>query len=271
MAVDVVQNFLNYVLCHDVCPEYATNIREAKAVCDQAIDQISRIYGIWSDAPGDFGVAGQTLYCYDYEDASATNYYDGAVVTMDPRRAKIVFMAYVASMDEESFTAFNKARISNTVEVVDTVEQSFEILELQEPSEDLIRLYRGVKDPATGVPGTIDPCGVAVLKPITIQDGWDVSPSPRLSPGTETPDNIVLNCSVMRHLLVGMKVRLVVCTLNTGIKFIKEFKEVYPSYYVFLPQELMLTYKEPVSNERPAPSADDLDAEEAQQNKMEKE
>lgn len=271
MAVDLVQNFLNYVLHHDVCPEYASNIHEARAVCDQALDQISRIYGVWKDIPGDFNVAAQTLYCPSDEDAFTAYSWGGASETMDRKRAIIVFMATIATMDYDVFDAVNTARASNAIEVVDTVDGAFEIVELRDPSQEILHQYRGVKDPTSGVPGTIDPCGVVVLKPTTIQDGWDTGHGPAVGPSTSAQENIILNCSVMRHLIAGMKVKLVVCTLNIGIKFIKEFKEVYPSYYTFLPQELMLGYKEPVPNTRPAPSADDLDAEDEEQSRMDKE
>lgn len=270
MAADLVQNFLNYVLHHDVCPEYADNIHQAKAVCDQALDQIPRIFGIWQAIPGDFSIAAQTLYCRKEGEEASPYYLGGANKRMDHKRATVVFMATVATMDSDSVEAVCAASASNAIQVVDTAEGAFEILELRDPSEEVLQLYRGVKDPASGAPGTIEPCGLIVLKPITIQDGWDTGLCTDPVCGDGAQESLIINCSIMRYLMVGMKVKLVVCTLNIGIKFIKELKEVCPSYYTFLPQELMLNYREPVPNERPAPGMDDLEAEDEQLAQMAK-
>ena len=259
LAIGVVRNFLNYILHHDVCPEYADDVDSARAVCDQALDQIPSINAAWADAPGDFNVAARTLYCPDTERDS---FYHGHE-PMPQRRATIIFMATVATMDQDTVDAVVAANKTNAIKLVDTAEQAFEIVALHEPDEVATRNYLGVKDPTAGALGTIDPCGVVVLKPTFIQNGWDRG-SPEYVASTLTWERLVLNQQVMRHLVVGMKLRLVVCTLNMGIKFIKEIIEICPSYYTFLPQELMLAYKEPIPSTRPARSADDPDVEDAE-------
>lgn len=270
-TVDLVQNFLNYVLHHDVCPEYSADIRQAKGICDQALDQIPRIFGIWRDVPGDFSTAAQTLFCHGEEMEFTVYYSGGAKESMDRKRAVVVVMATLATMDDVSFDLVRKTWAANAIQVVEEVEQAFEIVELRQPSDEVVRLYLGVKDPASGVPGSIEPCGHVVLKPTTIQDGWDTGLFTSLAPGIGDQETLVLERSIMRYLIAGMKLKLVVCTLNIGVKFIKEFKEIHPSYYTFLPQELMLNYKEPIPSLRPAPSVEDPDVEDAQMDQAEKE
>ncbi|KAL1845210.1 hypothetical protein VTK73DRAFT_868 [Phialemonium thermophilum] len=261
VAVSVVQNFLNYVLYHDVCPEYAADIMRAKRVCDQARDQIPRLFALWDDLPGDFHAAARALYGTDDRDegASGSRRYEA----MESRRARIVFWASIATMDKDVIDNVRAAKHSGGVRVVETVEQTFEIEEFRDPSDETLQKYYGVKDPASGAPGTMDPCGTVVLQTTTIQEGWD-RPSADGERQGAVQEELLLNQKVRRHLVVGMKLKLVLCTLNVGVKFIREVKDIYPSYYTFLPQELMLHYKEPVPNDRPAPSAEDLDAQDAE-------
>lgn len=41
--VGIIRNFLNYLLYHDVCPEYKDQIYAARALCDRASTEIVRI------------------------------------------------------------------------------------------------------------------------------------------------------------------------------------------------------------------------------------
>jgi hypothetical protein len=50
--------------------------------------------------------------------------------------------------------------------------------------------------------------------------------------------------------------------LNTGIRFIKTISRIVPSFYTFLPQQMMRHYKQPRDDDRPAPSVQNPEAQE---------
>ncbi len=254
LATDVVENFLNYILHHDVCPEYADDVNNAKSICQEAVDQITRCFRVTWEGPGDFSIACSTLFDHGKRkvlnpDSSTTERYN-----MPVEQAQRVFYASVAA---HTFL-FEKLRGSppNTIEVVDEVRQTFEVVKICEPDEKLTRLYLGMKSPK-GDTGTIKPCGKLTLKPIDFEDGYDKGSVRGPAPGIGEKEEFVLDWTVLQHITVGMKLKLIVCMLNINFKFIKAFADVRPRYYTFLPQELMIAYKEPVANERPAPSVED--------------
>ncbi|KAK6531499.1 hypothetical protein TWF281_008301 [Arthrobotrys megalospora] len=61
-AVNTIKNFLNYILYHDVCPEFTDNIKQAVKTCDKANEELP-ICAVLSDKlPGDFNKACSTLF-----------------------------------------------------------------------------------------------------------------------------------------------------------------------------------------------------------------
>ncbi|KAF3086168.1 hypothetical protein TWF569_009411 [Orbilia oligospora] len=61
-AVNTIKNFLNYILYHNVCPEYTDNIKQAVKTCDKAKEELP-ICAVLSDKfPGDFNKACSTLF-----------------------------------------------------------------------------------------------------------------------------------------------------------------------------------------------------------------
>jgi hypothetical protein len=250
IAADVVENFLNYVLHHDVCPEYADDVHKAKAICQDSVDQISRCFRVTWEGPGDFSIACSALFDHGkrkvFDPDSISDQYN-----MPVEHAQRAFYASVAVHN----FLFQKlrGRPLNSIEVVDEVKQAFEVVGICEPDEKQTQAYLGVKN-AKGETGKIEPCGKLTLKSIEIEDGWDKGSSSGPVPGIGEKEEFVLDWTVLQHMTVGMKVKLVICILNIDFKFIKAFTDVRPRYYTFLPQELMLNYKEPVPNEREAPS-----------------
>lgn len=251
-GVDVVKNFLNYVLQHDVCPEYEDNIQEARRVCDVAKLELPAVVQVMLQLPGPFNSAARLLYCKDGEDVST--FGASPAQDLDDLAAKGIFMATIATSDMLTGLVKGADRIFS----VQTIEQTFEIKGLDFPADVMREFHAGIKVATTAT--TSRPCGYVTLVPTTIEDGWDNVCT--RAPGVEDVETLFLEVDILRRLCAGMKLRLVLSILNIGLRIIHEVKAVYPSFYVFLPQELMLKYKVPVANERPAPSVEDPEAEE---------
>ena len=60
--VNIVRNFLNYILYHNVCPEYKEQVCAARHVCDLAEKELPQTCAASGLLPGDFNIACSTLY-----------------------------------------------------------------------------------------------------------------------------------------------------------------------------------------------------------------
>lgn len=66
-----IKNFLNYLLYHDVCPEYKENINAARVSCDIATKQLWDNHRFVANGPGDFNKACSMLFGGYYFDPDA--------------------------------------------------------------------------------------------------------------------------------------------------------------------------------------------------------
>jgi hypothetical protein len=255
----VVLNFLAYLLTHDVCPEYTDDISGARAICQQAKTELPAVFQLSKELPGPFNLAARTLYQPKIVDEFA--FGNPMNQGMDEKTAKRIFMATVASSEKLT----DRVVRAGTIECLKTFQQVYEVTKLTLPAENPVEeiFHRGVQtSTGEGKNGTT-PCGWMSLVPSKVEDGWD-NERPR-APDALDMEVFLLEVNLMKQLREGMKLSLVVGVLNIGLRFISEAREVYPTFYTFLPQELMINYREPAPNHRNPPSIDnpDADAEEA--------
>lgn len=114
-----------------------------------------------------------------------------------------------------------------------------------------------------GLGGKVKPAGTMILRPSIIEHAYSNMPRPEeLEWAGKETEQFIVEDEVLRKVEPGMKMELVVCKLNVGVAFIKEVLDVRPTFDTLLPQSLMLTWKDPTANERPAPSVDNPGSEE---------
>ena len=256
MGIDVVLNFLKYVDRHDVCPEYAANIKQAQEVCLLALEEAPAIEALVELLPGHFNTALRMLHGTDHKDEHLGFVYNQAIP--DPKHSKLSVAVTLSTLMPHDDRFHTPAEWY----VIDTHELTFEIMAITLPDDGVRAKFKTINEHFHGETD-IQPCGTITAAPLILRDGWDTTrtTTPREFDGEDT--QFILEEDILRHLKEGMMLDLCVCTLNVGLRFIKYVKAVKPTYYEFLPQELMLNYKEPVANERPAKSIYDWDDEEA--------
>lgn len=256
-AADVITNFLNYVDSHDVCPEYREDVRNARKVCKQAREELPAIWEAVSLLPGEFNTALSTLYCCDEEVGSSLG--PSGLCTTNRKQAEIYKAATITIILGPDY-----AKGTGEWFVTDTVEQDFEICEIKSPSTAALANYKRLndyfKERLADSVSEIKPCGTMVVQPVSVRDGWDNSASETVMLKGAGRSFFILEQDILDKLGVGMKLKMEVCTLNVGLKFIKSITDIRPTFYVFLPQELMFGYKDPAPNKRPAPSIHDDEA-----------
>ena len=278
-AIATVISFLKYLLQHDVCPEYEANVKKAWEVCERAKIELPMCAAVIREAPGEFNTAARILFCTDQQPHDCTvdpahpmdayreknpKYWEFQDAILVPKsfKAKFIFKStmafsithFIVPWDYEAKGYAIKDTYNQDYEVVDPKDHQNVSANPEFPGEGDEFIHSALdKD------HNLKPVGKIFVKPCVIEDGWDN----RLSraDASDKVEFFLLEVHILHLLTIGMKLRLVVCELDCGFKFVKQVLDVLPSFYTFLPQELMLQYKEPKLNERPAPSVDDPDVE----------
>lgn len=292
LAADTILNFLKYIRHHDVCPEYSNDVNEAIRICEASMTELPQIAAAAAALPGDFHLACRILFCSSGKsiggkgvtDDGLVMYEDKGLSTRDeiietPGSCSTTFMAPAGFHPELVFKTTIALQDPNQIPrlidaakpiyVVSVFEEAYEVDEIVFAEEDMVRAYEGVTEQGSSF-RAIGPVGFVALLPTSIEDGWDNRPCRDAVGDSSKASLLLMDHEVLTQLRRGMKLRLTICELDIGVRFIREVREVLPSFHVFLPQSLMLSWKTPRLSERPAPSADDPDAEERhEQEKLE--
>ncbi len=264
MAVEVVSNFLKYVDRHDVCLEYADDVKNAQKICDRALKEIPAIYKLIKLLPGALNKAARAFFCKDgnkesYEfDNGFDNDFSNLGCSLDKNTARTLLGVGLAILlGREHSKKIAELMDNKDLFVIDTAERSLEVCEVSLPDDQIRAQYHKISGHlGGGLAGglVIEPCGSLSVRTAVIETGWEMPTLEKALVASERMDTLFLEESILKLLEVGMKLRVTVCTLNTGFKFIKSINDIYPTFHTFLPQELMVHFKEPVGNERPGPS-----------------
>jgi hypothetical protein len=273
-GISVVLNFLKYVVAHQVCPEYLDDLERAQEVCERAKSELPQLAHLLRGFPGEFNTAARHLYCQvgpgEGDDERSAVVLDSNTYTeFDKNTLLLDFYTTLLIWSAKETAANSPPR--KPISVMNMAEQVFEFIEMPEgmypenprrkgavmPTLDQQRKYERVKQHKDeGKRGFVKPCGVVRLNPTSVVDGWDHPSEPVVPHWLGDFVDLFLELELIEHLEVGMKLRLVVCELDSGIKFIHRVRNIYATFHIFLPQTLMLKYKRPALNERPGPSED---------------
>ncbi|CAG8982547.1 hypothetical protein HYALB_00002329 [Hymenoscyphus albidus] len=239
LACKVIKNFLDYLLQHEVCPEYTEEIMTARKVCPLAEKELTAIRKLGTLMPGKFNMALSTLFGGQFQSfavldaATWDDGDDGRDFALDEKTAKEIFVEGARFLSSRGISF-------NSLSTIVSVEQrTFQVVKSDASSGDLL------------VPIVCKPWKGPGL------DEFDMpEPMPK---GEQTfwlePEIVVL-------LYVGMKLEVALCELDNGYKFF-DMAGIFCSFYTFMENEKMQDWREPVLSTRPGPTEDDPDAEEA--------
>ncbi|KAL0930390.1 argonaute sirna chaperone complex subunit arb1 [Colletotrichum truncatum] len=266
-AIGLIENFLSYVLHHDVCPEYDDNIKEALAVCNRAKIDLPLTHQALIRFPGQFNLALSELFCEDF------NFFaDDEAGFQRPRNfspAAVVELAMAVGMlgmgvDEKTGTSMiHAARNPQTLKVISEEDCNMEIVSIIRASHSLRQVIRTVTIEGS-MPDGFAALGKLVLQPCVVEDGYDHGYARDCNSnnhksnagggsGGQDAQVFLIDDSILARLRPGFKLQLRVVRLDNGVSFIQQARAVLVSWHTFLPQTLMVHFKEPVANDRPAP------------------
>ncbi|TGO57886.1 hypothetical protein BOTNAR_0192g00090 [Botryotinia narcissicola] len=262
MFCGVVKNFLNYVLAHEVCKEYTKEIMAARRLCDVAEREFDAIRRLRQIFPGDFNVAASTLFGENYKRNFEINsawanpeddldQWNSNIPVLSLPVCQFVFDGTVDFIGDKSH--FNKAK-NEDIHVV-TIETKFlEVADIHRASANVVKEFSNVKDPR----------GLGALKPIgkLLCKSWEDKTDDGIDELDDSIEEFWIEDEILQQCYPGLKIEVVLHELNIGVKYFDQVVEFFPSFHLYLPNEKMMGWKEPVPNERPPPTEDDPDAEE---------
>ncbi|VUC21176.1 unnamed protein product [Clonostachys rosea] len=245
MAASVVENFLRYVLQHDVCPEYEDDVKSALQLCLDARSEWAAVDLLQRKLPGSFNYAAYYSFYVnsDDEDESGEDKIDQE--TLD--NAKVDFLSSLAMLENDALFAQHSTGHPREVH---SFFCNVEVASIHRPEEHIAKRFESlcINDSSLG----LNPIGSATFVPTTIESDMVYPPMPR--PFPEDQMTLYFDDNLLALMKPGMKLQLNVGELDTGFRYIRMVGTVYPSFYTFLPQEMMKYFKPPRPNERPAPS-----------------
>ncbi|KAM0350305.1 hypothetical protein HYE67_003204 [Fusarium culmorum] len=247
-GISTVENFLRYVLQHSVCPEYEDDVKAAIEVCKVAAEEWPMFQELCAALPGQFNLAAAELYCPEETTKQSWSFLDfKRPKDFDP--ISVFFTAFALMDEPELFERLATKQPTVTREFKCTLE----LVQTFRPSDDIIKRVKSlvIADKAA----YHVPVGKATFKQGVIEDDWEKPPTSW--PIDEETMTLFFDDHLLARMWPGMKIEANICELNAGLRFITSIENIVPSFYVFLPQEMMRHYKEPKENDRPAPSVND--------------
>ena len=263
----VLINFMNYLLHHDVCPEYADDVLAARNICKTANAEMWACAEAQRWLPGDFNIACSTLF-----DGSYGKLYDGTMtwmpeesgskgfvgMTADVAR-EVVKFAIAGAASEEVYQSWYNMATEDTIEVIEVLQATgLEITAVDNVDNETRAFY---KEQST----EYRPVGKIRAKPWTNPEGppEDLTPEEKAALDKQTEGNnsgnkkgsstqiaepvyeFFIEEVILQHLFVGMKIEATIRKLNCGVWYFDEVLRAYCSFDTYLCNELMVGWKEP--------------------------
>lgn len=261
LASTVLKNFYNYLLHHNVCPEFGNDILAARDVCNLAEVEFLKVTGTAKNLPGDFNVACSTLFdgfykdkyvrIGDWDEVEAPE-LRGKFAAHTKEKSNIIFKTGVGALGtDEQIEACEKGVDHITcTSAADGV--GIEVTKVELPSPEVLELYAALNAQTKGRLA-LEPLGKLHCKHWDIPDfGSDDLPAWRLEEiargKAEKRYEFWLEAAILQSCFVGMKMQVCVRTLSLGIQCLDQVQEVYCSFYTYLPNELMFKWREPRFN-----------------------
>lgn len=263
----------------------------ARRICDLAEKELWAIKLIQQKMPGEFNVAASTIYEGRWEprDDSKTSAWDtengfeeitGIQRGLTIPEAERIFKTCVALATDDNNPLF-EAVSEPGVQIVKSENKSYEVVAIERADEVRVAQFESVKG-IDGEAGAIKPIGLIRFKPwkgTRVEEDPEAEKLANIAAGEEAIESFWLDDEILELCYVGLKLEVVVHTLNFGFKFFDTVKGAHCSFYTYLENEKMMNWKEPCKRSncletvenannlldpvaRPPPTEDDPNSEE---------
>ncbi|KIV93577.1 hypothetical protein PV10_04781 [Exophiala mesophila] len=261
LVTSTLERFMDYLLQHDVCVEYQADVLATRNFCREAVSELWDVAQAIRKLPGDFNTACSTLFGGSHANDDGEAWWgpdeaaakEAGYVGMKPDEARqILHFGVSGAADEEVFAHYLAAvNGSKSLEVVSvTAHTGFEITRIEYPSAECKAIY-------TTHSTHFRPVGRVFAKPwadpeappedLTAAEREELENRP-IDPDVSDNEQEYLffvESILQGYLRIGTKIQATVHTLNCGIMFFDACLAIFPSFDVYLPNELMAGWKAP--------------------------
>jgi hypothetical protein len=242
-ATNVVRNFYNYLLHHNVCPEYETDIIAARKVCDLADVELFNVLVANERLPGPFNSAvsathGGTLAGV-YADADDQKWED--IITLDRTLQDCQDIVKFAISAYGSQEQYERVSDVGNFKTVYREHISVEVIKVEMADESSRAQYAAAREqkPFLAALGKLH-CRRWTYPHAPAFDHSDEALKRQQSEHTMI---LWVEEDILQYCFVGMKIEGEVCELDLGIKWLDRVRAISPSYFEWLPNELYGTEK----------------------------
>ena len=247
--VQVLRNFLNYLLHHDVCPEYRDQVEAARRTCDTGQAQLWLIQQSVIALPGDFNKACSTIFGGYYE---ATPIADkiwaekmGLSKGFEHDQASHILQGGLAAHGDETMcNLYNRQVASKTARRVNSFKVLMEVTALDFASSEVEELYEHPSMAGCLPLGKLRAqtwhCPGDTLDDLTEEEEEQRA---RNEAPAEKFEFWVEN-AVLDKMFVGMKLEVQVHELSFGVRYFDTISAALCSFYSEVPNELMMGWRE---------------------------
>ncbi|EON61075.1 hypothetical protein W97_00286 [Coniosporium apollinis CBS 100218] len=244
----VIRNFYNYILHHNVCPEYYGDVMEARNICDQALQEIPRVRQALEQCPGDFNRACSRLFGGREHELSGQNYsidswYMPGSEPLSEPHARIVFTVGLSAYKQEhQLPGTTGKTLVNHLSCVRTQRDvGLEVIGVELASEEVLSLYQQFNSSAAaGRKLQLKPLGKLDCRSWQQPDFAepDLPPSIMNQKHESKLYEFYLEDEILKHCFPGMKIVADVRTLSNGTRYLDSVRDMFCSFYTLLENEL---------------------------------
>jgi len=248
-ATNVLRNFYNYLLLHDVCQEYKDQLLAAREVCSLAEEELINLCVIDRCLPGGFNTACSTLHEGSFAGVHRTVKSSdgwesvGGNVGLSDEEAKMIFRAGVAAYGTDE--QYNKAEAA-----VNDKGTGFKAVAEEQLGLEVVRVeFADAEARAMYEHGHLANTYVHAMGKLHCKR-WAVP----FAPPSDLPLHatgvmadtfeFLVEDETLKLCYPGMKMEAVVKELDGGIRWIDRIDATFPSFFLWVQNERIREWKE---------------------------
>ena len=253
--IGIIRNFLNYLLHHDVCPEYSYQVEAARKVCDQAQQELLQIIRARVMLPGTFNMACSEIFGGVFQgmrNSDTQSWLDEEErsrlsLGIEANLARQVFkIGFAAQATDEQVAKYKADGAIQRLGIIATEDVSLEVVDVAfgRSSPQVQALYSSEQAKGLPILGKLfartwqDPS--AQEEDLTEEKELELARHPPISIEYE----FWVEDALLEQLFVGLKFQTTIRTLSFGQRFFDEFHALRCSFFTVLPNELMVGWRE---------------------------